>query len=462
MSCSIISPTSFAAHMMGAAPTIYSSSINWDDENQKTNLLQTVPKWNNDIVHMVFSAYLTPEYFGLPIKMQSTQYTIQFLNAFWGPLRNPFNKYPRPAKAFVFLDRSIPSNTQSNYDYYIAPLIQNATDGKYYIFDKNQRQPINLNTWISQLRNSHDKKVTVRFNVCTEYGSLPTDSCTETSYQSEVKSFSHMNEPHQFKPELNKMIPSAKRDFNTDWKAYIHKPQPTLFNDNDSILDGSVMWNNQSARNLLLNSVISWPNYKTIKDNFEKLRNISYFKEKDNMKFLRRISWLYPDDGCWTRASAVIRDLFGPLKNFANDFPRPSKIFVFGNLCVNTTNNSDGYVAWWYHTAPIVKDEQTKQIYILDPAVDPSMPLTIETWIKMISANTDVCAQKSAHVQQFNICNGYGSGPLNKCDDTYQSETFSILYQPNFQYEERQRQIELGRDVDTVLGDMPPWLHSQY
>lgn len=34
----------------------------------------------------------------------NSQHDIQFINTFWDPLDNPFNKHARPAKLFLFFE----------------------------------------------------------------------------------------------------------------------------------------------------------------------------------------------------------------------------------------------------------------------------------------------------------------------------------------------------------------------
>src|SRR5438045_9787850 len=112
---------------------------------------------------------------------------------------------------------------------------------------------------------------------------------------------------------------SAQRDMHENWKA------KALKTTNNDIMDTSIAWKDETARNALLSTTVSWPNFNVIQQNFEKIRDIRYYTDSTYPNFLRRIAWLYPDDGCWTRVSSAIKDLFGPLNNEFNYFPRPSK-----------------------------------------------------------------------------------------------------------------------------------------
>lgn len=425
--------------------TIYAASIKWEDEIDKTKLLELVTVWDVDQVTFLFNAYRHPEHFHLPLIQDTQKYNLQFINAFWGPLENPFIQYPRPTKAFVFIGTS--SET-----FYMAPLIKNLADGNYYIFDKSQKKPILLNEWVSHLRSAQGFQLPVRFNICQEYGTSPNDICKEKTYQDEVRDIYPMN------IFTIKNMPSARRAINEDWRTKVKLPKTRAIAAN-TIYGESIPWNNITARNNLLNTVTGWSNYQVIKDNFIKIRDIRYFNDEESNHFLRRITWLYPDDGCWTRATAAIKDLFGPVNNLVTGFSRPSKIFAFGNLCVNTSNSPNHSVYWWYHTAPIVKDAQTNQFYVLDPAVNPYKPLLVEDWIAEISSNSKACAGSENNVRVFNICNGYGTGPFDYCNTSYETEIDSMLDQSIFRRAERDRQVELGREADKVLGDVPPWLN---
>jgi hypothetical protein len=441
--------------------TIYESSIKWDDETSRSKLLQSAPKWQSDVIQLMFTAYLHPKHYQLPKLNDSHKYATQFINAFWGPLDNPFTKYQRPAKAFVFIEKQNAQGFNASVTpqaFYMAPLVQNAEDGKYYVFDKDQNAPISLDGWIENIKNSYNKRTSLRFNLCLGYGNLPTDICTETYYQQEVT----FTKKYFFKGEKDKG-PSAHRGLYEDWRTKVQafnflKPKDLA---SDYIYGESIDWRDVDARNSLLNTVISWPSVHSIKDSFKKIRDLRYFTDVDHPPFLRRISWLFPDDGCWTRASATIRDLFGPVNNVVNQLPRPSKVFVFGNLCANSKNSPSGYVSWWYHTAPIVKDAETNRTFVLDPSINPFVPLELEKWIVEISARTGPCSASNSEVRRFAICNGFGTHPYESCQDpnyvNFATETSAEMDQHDYQIEERHRQVDLGRDADKVLGDFPPW-----
>lgn len=442
-----------AAYAGRTAANMRDSSIKWDDAEQRMKLLESAPGWDSKTMQSVFAFYHDAAGNQLPVSMQSKLYNIEFINAMWGPANNPFVKYARPAKVFISFGTSSA--------FYIAPLVKNETDGNFYIFDKEQDQPMLLGDWVNRLASKHGGISDLLFNVCDGYANDLTDSCSTKSYQDETyDAMSNETTSHHLRAISKQGLLSSRREMNEDWQSKVRASNLAARSGGGSIYDNSIDWKNGNDKTSLLDSVAAWSNYKVIQQNFEKIRDIRYFDDNMVKGFVRRISWLYPDDGCWTRASAVIKDLFGPHHNVVNQYQRPSKIFAFGNLCVNTSHSSTGYVSWWYHTAPVIRDAESKQVYVLDPAVEPRKPLTVDQWMSAIAANSGNCrSHNSNYVSRFAICNGYGTNPGSRCDSSFMEEESTELMQPDFQGRERQRQVELGRNADAVLGDTPPWLN---
>ena len=448
LTCLSAASFSFSGEPASPGTSIEDRSINWENETDKATVLASAPAWKVGELKTVYEMY---QHHSLPANSANAYNTI-FINAYWGPLNNPFVIIARPAKAFAFV-----TTNNSNINV-VAPLIHDTDSGNYYVFDKDQSQPVLLNDWIAGLRKIYGNRAAIRFNVCNGYGSNAKESCNTTSYQQEIADSIHQSDITLRVAAVKNA--SAKRGEHEDWLNKVNTMLKLNRADTgDSIYHSSIDWNNSSAKTALLNTVVSWPDYQTIQSNFLKIRDMVYFQENRLPIFKRRISWLFPDDGCWTRASAVIKDLFGPLNNSINKFPRPSKVFAFGNLCANTPNAPGGKVSWWYHTAPIVRDAVTQETWVLDPSVNPLQPMTLNAWITAISSPIGKCADSSPSIAKINICNGYGSGPYESCKNTtYNSEADSVTMQPNYQTAERERQTLLGRDADKVLGDTPPWL----
>jgi hypothetical protein len=88
------------------------------------------------------------------------------------------------------------------------------------------------------------------------------------------------------------------------------------------------------------------------------------------------IPFLYPDDGCFARAHEMCRLM---IKMGLN----PGKVWIEGNLHVETNNNPFCYVSWDWHVAPTLCVRgpgflQTQQL-VIDPALFSS-PVSKATW----------------------------------------------------------------------------------
>ncbi|MBY0385165.1 hypothetical protein K2X05_08410, partial [bacterium] len=140
------------------------------------------------------------------------------------------------------------------------------------------------------------------------------------------------------------------------------------------------------------NQITVWKSYAEIREYFQKVRDLRFLKDPDVKNNKRRSTWLYPDDGCYARASLMKNNLATMEK------PTPTKIFVMGNLWVKTKNALwGGGVSWWYHVAPIVTDGLEK--YVLDPAIEPNKPLPLKEWLakmgKPDAIKISICAPTS-------------------------------------------------------------------
>lgn len=155
----------------------------------------------------------------------------------------------------------------------------------------------------------------------------------------------------------------------------------------------------------------------------------------------RRVSWLYPDDGCWLRAEEMNNHLL------AHASQRTNKIFIYGELTVETANNPLGSVSWWFHVAPVARVGDV--VYVLDPAIEPAQPLPIADWVGR---------QSDVDAAELRLCSSFTFDPGSECDDAEPvppTETDQAIQ--NYLRYEWNRQISLGRDPMEVLGDHPPW-----
>lgn len=143
----------------------------------------------------------------------------------------------------------------------------------------------------------------------------------------------------------------------------------------------------------------AWKSMKDLQERFEDIRDERFLTLPGDEDSPRRISWLYPKDGCFTRAALANRLAF---RKF---IPIPNKVFAFGNLRVKTPYSIRGVVGWWYHVAPIVRVGEKK--FVLDPSIEFSRPLELEEWLDRMG---DVKRIKVA------ICGSGTYSPGDSCD----------------------------------------------
>ena len=177
---------------------------------------------------------------------------------------------------------------------------------------------------------------------------------------------------------------------------------------------------------------------------FEDIRNIRFLDDPDVNNFSRRITWLYPMDGCFARAEHVSH----LIKKYDSHLEF-SRIFIFGDLNVKTKNSPNDYVTWWYHVAVIIRHQG--KAFVFDPSLEVTHPLELSDWVKLQVKNPSSDAELA-------ICNEGAYGPSSDCNEKkLLSEEEAQSEISNFLYYERNNLKKLGRDPDTELGNNPPW-----
>ncbi len=133
---------------------------------------------------------------------------------------------------------------------------------------------------------------------------------------------------------------------------------------------------------------------------------LNWTNKDTNTTYLRRISWRYPQDGCFARAELFNRHIAD------SGQPKLQKIFVFGDLAVKTANAPGGKVTWWYHVAPVVQVD--KMVYVVDPAISNSAPMLAKDWLNtVVSASASpTTARKTLKVA---ICDANAYAPNSTC-----------------------------------------------
>ena len=175
---------------------------------------------------------------------------------------------------------------------------------------------------------------------------------------------------------------------------------------------------------------------------FNYIRDTKFVDKQPGPLPSRRLSWLYPDDGCYTRAE--LASYFSNQQSMPDTF----KFFSFGDLAVKTPNHPEGIVRWWYHVVPLYRVGQ--QAYVLDPSIDPRAPMTVQDWKK--------AQEMDSPVEKFAVCKPHTVSPDDNCVNPHGMAIGSLLSsQQEFLSAEYERVQDLGRDPNVELGDNPPW-----
>ena len=193
-----------------------------------------------------------------------------------------------------------------------------------------------------------------------------------------------------------------------------------------------------------INSMEEWKSFQTVEEAFKKVRDTRFLSTPAKPKFLRRSTWLYPRDGCFARAGLAVKNLMDW------KYPTAYKIFVFGDLTVNTENYPLGQVTWWFHVVPAVRFGQ--DIYILDPAIEQQKPLLLKRWLETMTPDL---AEVSVA-----LCDAKAYSPEDTCRIAPESplEDWGQADQEDFLDTEWLNLQRLKRDPEKELGDFPPWL----
>ena len=204
-------------------------------------------------------------------------------------------------------------------------------------------------------------------------------------------------------------------------------------------------------------NVPQWKDKTALELGFKMVRDKRFLTHPSNKQFERRLTWLYPDDGCYARA-----ELMNELLSKAG-YPRPYKIFIFGNLDAVTDNTLTGHVQWWYHVAPLVKVGTA--MYVLDPSLDYYNALPLVEWVKRIDSSFNGEFSVNDHKLKFAICDESSYSPDESCMQTTTGSTLNnkadaMRSLQEFLPSEWSRQIKLKRNPKDVLGDKPLWLRN--
>jgi hypothetical protein len=241
----------------------------------------------------------------------------------------------------------------------------------------------------------------------------------------------------------DEVLPSQVRSPGEDWQdaaeSFLHEldtrgiPHPEV--------GGSAYGVAVPLSRLDLSRAPDWSSDE-LSETFAKIRDLRFLHTTTLPDFLRRISWLYPDDGCFARAQMVNEKV----RDWGHDVPK--RLFIFGNLAVKTPNAPGGAVYWWYHVVPAVEVEGSP--FVIDAAIDPERPLPLNDWI--------LSQARSLSSVRLALCDGVGYDPSSTCRGSDEGNSSRAMRdQRRFLTLEWNRLVRLGRDPRRELGDSPPW-----
>ena len=224
-----------------------------------------------------------------------------------------------------------------------------------------------------------------------------------------------------------------------DYLLRLKNERPDAYLEQDSSAHGSAV----PYDKLDFSKVPKWED-DDVEKVFAKIRDERFLAEDTRPDFKRRISWLYPHDGCFARAAMAGQKLD------TWKVIRPAKLFIFGSLNVKTPNAVAGSVSWWYHVVPLVVDEDGEYL-VLDPAINPKKPMLVKDWVlTMISDVKNV---------KLSVCNAFSYVPSSSClEANAKTEEPSATSQKYYLSQEWQNLVSLKRSPEKELGDFPPWL----
>lgn len=177
-----------------------------------------------------------------------------------------------------------------------------------------------------------------------------------------------------------------------------------------------------------------------IEDYFEFVRDERFLTQNDGDDFLRRISWLYPDDGCFARAQMMVK------LSDRDRLPKPSKIFVFGELKVRAKAPART-ISWWYHVAPVFN--LNGELYVIDPALDIDEPLPVKEWMASMT--------KTPEALDVSLCDSYAYTAHGTCYGGNPIYDIALGAQRRYLKKEWDAQLQLGNDPVLTLGERAPW-----
>lgn len=270
---------------------------------------------------------------------------------------------------------------------------------------------------------------------------------------------------------------SAVRDMSIPLDEYFATCFPGSLgaDDRGGILGtGGTVWSNAALSStytvaqMIALGVPQWTDAE-IMAHFATSRSDRYLEQSTVPGYPRRISWLFPDNGCFARAEQVIGMETDPAR-------KPFKLWALDTSGMNqleviTDNHPSGQVNWTWHVVPLVLNSANQPI-VFDAALNPCGPLFWEDWLAlMVGGNASlfddtaspfrvVVSDYNAYVPGHEIFDQSPGHADHLADSYVELEDDSDPWY-RFLYEEWERQVtDLSRDSEEMFGDDPVWLDS--
>ena len=178
---------------------------------------------------------------------------------------------------------------------------------------------------------------------------------------------------------------------------------------------------------------------------FKQVRDEQMYFDSSHKHFKRRALWLYPVDGCYTRAAHVARSFE------RRGYVKPGKVFAFGTwatLRARTPYAPNGKAWWSFHTAAAYR--LGDRAIVLDPSIDPNRLLPFEEWVGLIAPDTTKVTVA--------ICDTNAYAPSQTCRGGSSKQDYWAKGQlEDYLDDEWANLLNLKMDPVKLLGASPPW-----
>lgn len=240
-------------------------------------------------------------------------------------------------------------------------------------------------------------------------------------------------------------VESAVRQPGEDWQTALSRAMEKNTDDHGLFSrSGSALGSAQAySENLDIEALPEWrESGSELQLAFERARDERVYSQGNRPEFLRRSSWLYPDDGCYVRAAHAVYS-FGRQNKLL-----PGKIFVFGRLRIQSGFSASGKVWWSYHVAAAFRIQN--RALVIDPSIDPHRPLFLKEWLSHMS--------KDLNKVRIAVCDTNAYSPSRNCFGSAPiSEERLSQHQRSFLDNEWSRVKSVQLNPERLLGDEPPW-----